>query len=103
MNKLISKYKVWSLYYRSEIVLSITWFLIGLAVGLILFIWKINTNLQKTICIILKGWCLYILLRGLKPKMESIIINIEIGKERVNYAWNNYCSRNSSIDILFCY
>jgi|9_EtaG_2_1085328.scaffolds.fasta_scaffold31586_5 hypothetical protein len=38
MNKLISKYKVWSLYYRSEIVLSITWFLIGLAVGLILFL-----------------------------------------------------------------
>jgi len=38
MNKLISKYKVWSLYYRFEIVLSIVWFLIGLAVGLILFI-----------------------------------------------------------------
>ena len=34
--------------------------------------------------------------------MESIIINIEIGKERVNYAWNNYCSRNSFINILFC-
>ena len=84
MKNLISKYKVWSLYYRSEIVLSIAWFLIGLAVGLILFIWKINTNLQKTICIILKGWCSYILLKGLKPKMESIIINIEIGKERLN-------------------
>ncbi len=34
--------------------------------------------------------------------MESIIINIEIGRERVNYAWNNYCSRDSSINILFC-
>jgi hypothetical protein len=33
MNKLISKYKVWSLYYRSEIV----WFLVGLAIGIIIF------------------------------------------------------------------
>jgi hypothetical protein len=33
MNKLISKYKVWSLYYRTEIV----WFLIGFAVGVIIF------------------------------------------------------------------
>jgi hypothetical protein len=33
MNKLISKYKVWSLYYRTEIVC----FLVGLAIGIIIF------------------------------------------------------------------